>query len=224
MERKEKLIKALGRAIHSLKNDIVSYNWFKQTQCNCGIVLQSILGVDKETLQEYWDSEVKKIQDDKFKKNPTWKGMIKSTCSATGIPTRGVLKMLYSEGITPEDMVHLEFMSNEAILEVANINKTNTTKRKPNGTKYKVVPSTTFFGRIFGLTKKVEDGVEYEEETIFYYQQKENLIKYLSAWKKILSEEIPINADDKISLEKQLLQAVANENYILAADIRDRLN
>jgi hypothetical protein len=229
VNKKEKLITAISRAVHSLKTDIVQYDWRSHSQCNCGIVTQAILGIDSKELGTKFQLETLSLKDNVlFNVNKTWKGLVQATCSSTGIPIRGMLKELYENGMTPEDIVHLEFMENEAILKKGNIKKADITSKVliREKKKMKRVPSKTAWGKFWNLHTTKEEIIKahYKNKKVTYHESKENLIKYLSAWKEILKEDLSENtAEDSVTLNKKLLQAVANEDYQMAASLRDKL-
>ena len=227
--RKQQLIDSLNRAIYSLKNNIVTYRWEKQGQCNCGIVLQAVLGEDRFQIQNRFREESKLLSllpnNSQFQSSDrTWRNIVKNTCSATGIPTDGILKMLYDKGLSPEDIVHLEYMSNNTILEKANISKTNIQEYVFVEEDIREIKIDTFFGKLFGLKKIEKSEAKWEWQSVEYYRSKENLIKYITAWKEILKEDLSKEQDNKNTWNKQLLQAVADEDYEFAVVLRDKIN
>jgi protein-arginine kinase activator protein McsA len=66
--------------------------------------------------------------------------------------------------------------------------------------------------------EKIE-GYAYPDQ---YYEKKENLIKYLSAWIRILKGETNFQ-NTRESLEAELLNAIAEERYERAAEIRNEI-
>jgi protein-arginine kinase activator protein McsA len=68
----------------------------------------------------------------------------------------------------------------------------------------------------------VYEDVYEEKYPANYFMKKENVIKYLSAWIKILTETVNYS-DNRNELEANLLNAVAEERYEDAAEIRNRL-
>lgn len=109
------LIQHLSNAINSLEKDISHYNWRSPESCNCGIVLQSCLGLTKQELETKY--EVEKTKHKYGHNNPTWLTLIQQNCSSTGVPVSGIFSELYSLGFHPEDFTHLEYLNNKAILE-----------------------------------------------------------------------------------------------------------
>lgn len=228
MNRKEKLINSLNIAIKSLQNDTVLYEWNKQSSCNAGIVAQAVLDKTPEELTEMRKSIFKIIPDEIEK---TWKNAVKYGCSVTGKSMFEIITQLSEAGLTKEDIVHLEYLENPAILEKSGIEKENVYSNvKVRDEKIEtVVPHSNFFKRMLGKTETSITVKPIYEQQIFgtiypkeYYRKKENLIKYLSAWVTILKEE-PVMKTESTNLEAQLLNAVANEDYELASKIRDSI-
>ena len=238
MKKRESLIRALRISAKALKNDTVHYEWTKQHSCNCGVLAQALTGMHKiqlehQTLMAFSTRQEGRPHTDPipFEKNenPTWKSLVKQKCSITGEPMCEILSILFSKGLTTDDIVHLEYMENPAILERAGISK-NPVKVKTA----KIVEEEVVIKRGFlGIGRKVEKSTKtvYETKTQNYYSVKENLIKYLSAWAEILEEEVgeknlkqPFHKEkDKNRLHEMLLIATSEENYELAAELRDRI-
>lgn len=241
MNRKETLIHGLRTAIDALRNDTIHYNWNDQASCNMGVVAQAVLEVTPEELKVLNKNLFKPVNkiNKKRKKDgesrimPSWKNAVKYACPITGKNMPEIINTLESKGMSRADIVHLEFLENPAILELSGIKKVETVSSKQVGTESKQVPSKHWFWKLFGYTETEEVPVfeetisyEYPEE---YYQKKENVILYLSAWLNILSDEnleIKVNDSQKesnINLEKELLHAVADENFERAAILRDKI-
>lgn len=124
----------------------------------------------------------------------------------------------------------MEYLENPAILKASGIQKVIKVRKIKVDTKVytETLHSTSFFGRLFGktVTKTIAEPV-YREEHVEtypknYYTKKENLIMYLSAWIRILTEDVTMETDRE-KLEAELLNAVADENYERASEIRNRL-
>ena len=241
--KKEKLIKALRITINALKNDTVLYDWQNQQSCNCGIVAQAITGMNRDDLKNQFDeqiaSKLDKIKSGEERISPTWKNAIKYLCPMTGLSNIEILNKLQTAGLSKEDIVNLEYMSNPAILEKSGILTKKTEEHKEPFvkeimTKTKEVPHPNFFKKLMGY-KTTET---YSEEVIdfkiitkevpvnYFYKKKDNLILYLQGWLSIIldgSQKKGIQAYDKNELEAEILIAVAEENYEGAALLRDRL-
>ena len=55
VSKKNKLIKSIKIAITALESDTVLYNWTEQNSCNCGVIAQVLLGVDKNELSKRFE-------------------------------------------------------------------------------------------------------------------------------------------------------------------------
>ena len=234
MNKKEHLINSLNTAINALKNDTVYYDWHNQNSCNAGIVSQAVLGVTREELDERRISLFSSLEDYNSQKrkenqlNGTWKNAVQISCPLTGKSVPQIVKDLEANGLSREDIVHLEYLNNSAILEESTIPYRDKIESKITGYETVTKKDTSFFGKLFNRTIEVKTpivtdqvvGIEYEKN---YYTEKENLIKYLSAWVRLLSKEPILNSTSKENLEIELLHVVAEENYERATEIRNRL-
>ena len=220
MNKREKLIKILNTTITSLKSNIVDYNWEEQSKCNCGVVLQAATGNTAKKLQKLWALETLNIE----LRNKSWQDLMQLTCSASGIPVEGVFKMLNDLGLSPYDIAHLEFMSNKAILKESGItdSKMNIKRWEPVHTK-KVVQKNVW-KQFWTGSKEIQVEGKWIEKKVPYYASKTNLIKYLIAWKEILKIDLSDSIESNLILEKKLLHAIVNEDYELAAILRDKIN
>lgn len=243
MKRKEKLIQALRVAIDALQNETIFYDWKTQDSCNMGVVAQAILNVDAQKLNELRKPLFNKLnnvnqkrkQNKEEKLDKTWKNAIQQGCPITGEKLPKIIQRLEECGMTRADMVHLEYLENPAILKLSGIQKIPKQKRIQVDTIQKQIPAG-WFGilGLFGIKKTIQKPV-YEIKTIYtypehYYVEKENVIKYLSAWLSILLDEnMSIKHDDdkhletELNLERELLLAVVNEDYEKAATLRDNI-
>lgn len=235
MNRKEKLIKSLMSAIRALENGTVTYNWQEQHSCNCGVVSQAMLGMTGTELkhrlkdEEIFKHEIFAKVKDEPEVAKTWKNLISAWCPITGLPMKQIFHDLNEAGLTTDDMAHLEYLENPAILKRSGIQTHHRTTTEVFD-HYDYVPVNTFFGRLFGRTKMIEVKKTVTSTTPDrnYFTKKENVILYLKSWVTILQEERePIQEDlsneSKQELEERLLVAVADENYEMAAKLRDEL-
>ena len=222
--RKEKLVTSLNVAIRALETGTVCYNWTEQDSCNCGVVAQAILGVTATTLNCRIKAEGL-FNHDNFTSNkrkqgweggPTWQNAVKTWCPITNAPLKNIFIELEQAGLGKEDICHLEYMDNQAILKRAGLSELR--NAKPNLIKkiHKFIANSAI-GKLFKM----------EQQHKFYANQ-DNLIKYLKGWVSILSEEQPETSDfkdcDVNNLNERLLCAVAEEDYTTAATIRDTIN
>jgi hypothetical protein len=235
MDKKKNLVKSLIVAIDALRNDTIHYDWKEQHSCNAGVVAQACLGLTRDEVNRMraplfnvLDDINEKRSTDKL--DQTWKNAIKYGCPITGLSNFEIIDSLEKAGLSKADIVHLEYLENPAILEISGIPKVKeVTKEKVDETvRFEEVNDTSIIGRLFGkkITKKIVEPV-YEEKVTEtyprqYFRKKENLILYLSAWVKILTAETS-HENPASRLEAKLLNAVAEENYELAAELRNRL-
>jgi hypothetical protein len=223
MEKKAHLIKSLELVIDALKNDTIVYDWRISNSCNAGVVAQALLGVTR--------AELKKIAHPLFNNLPegdkTWKIGVKYNCPITGEAIPEIIKRLEDAGLHRNDIVHLEYLDNSAILANSTIKKIKIPKEVVTGTEMKTVLDKSSLWSIL-LGKKTQTSVHKKEiimEEFYpdeYYADKENLIKYLVSWVQILKNEYK-EVGQREDLEAELLVAVAEENYEKAAAIRDSI-
>lgn len=235
MNKKEHLINSLNTAINALKNDTIYYSWSNQHSCNAGIVSQAVLGVAREELDLKRTTLFSKLDDynsQRRKENQldgTWKNAVQISCSLTGKDIPQIVKDLEANGLSREDIVHLEYLNNSAILEESTIPYTDKIETRTIGYETVTVADTSFWGKIFKRKVEIDEpilvnhvvGIEYEKN---YYTKKENLIKYLSAWVRILKSEPLVGSISRKELEIELLQSVSEENYERAVEIRNQLS
>lgn len=213
MVMESKIQTALKTVIKALKNDTIHYDWHEQSNCNCGLVAQALLSdseIDFKSNINKWKRDVKSYDS---KLGTSWKNAIKYLCPVTGLTSYDIFNELFKRGLTREDIIHLEYMENEAILKRSGIVK--------NITKTRIVKHSNKYKAFFGI-KQIETYQKIDQD---YYRSKENLILYLSAWLEIISEKsvTDIKVLNKVSLEEELLKAVSLEDYSRAAEIRDML-
>lgn len=234
MTRKEHLIKSLETAIDALINDTVYYNWKDQCSCNAGIVSQAVLNIDKDELEsrkgELFDkiANINKNLEEHKRLQNTWKAAIQHTCSLTGKTSPQIIKDLEEAGLSKNDMVHLEYLDNSGILANSDISTITTVEKKLMGYETKIIlDKSTFLKRLRKDTKEVDVPIYvnivkevYPEN---YYMEKENLIKYLVSWTRILKNESKQGLKSIEILESQLLVAVAEENYEKAVELRNQI-
>jgi hypothetical protein len=116
---KKPLKQVLKEVIYSLENDITRYEWTEHGRCNCGLVVQAILNKNANEVQKIFDDECANLVINESK--ITWKKALQYSCSSTGIPMKGIFKVLLDIGLRPEDISHLEFLSNKVILKDSGI-------------------------------------------------------------------------------------------------------
>ncbi len=200
--RKQKLITSLNIAINALKNDTIYYNWTNQESCNCGIVSQAVLGKSaNEIWQEFENIEEAMMAHCITEQNlisATWKNAVKLFCPLTGKSKFQIFEDLKEGGLEPHDIVHLEYLTNPAILKRSGI-KTHK--------------------KVFWFFKKPLDYYKSSENLILYLQA---WVSILEEGSTITKTEL--NTANKTVLEAELLIAVASQDYEYAAQLRNKLN
>lgn len=192
--KREKLIPLLKSVISALENDSIKYNWIKQCSCNCGVVAQAITGeVHDEMKEKYLNKHLLWLAGRKI--DQTWTNLVKEYCPITGEPIAEIFRKFYDVGITREEIVHLEYLDDKKILARTDIDVNEKKMVTKSITEVTIVeiPRSKFASIFFGKTKKEEKSItrtiSVPEEKSRYYQDKKNLIKYLTAWVQILHEE-----------------------------------
>lgn len=236
MNKKEKLVDSLRIAIDALRNDTIHYNWNEQHSCNAGVVAQACLGLTRQEINSLraplFDviDQINEKRESGNTINCTWKNAIKYGCPITGLSNFEIVNRLEKAGLSKADIVHLEYLENPAILELSGIEKIKETVKEQVDeiVRFEEIPDPSFMGRLFEkkITKKIVEPV-YQETVIEkysadYYAKKKNLILYLSAWVKILTQETS-HETQAAQLEARLLNAIADENYELAAELRNQI-
>lgn len=232
MNRKENLIKSLKVATNALKNDTIHYNWKEQESCNMGVVSQAVLNKTSVEISKDSNPMFKKLDKiDKERIQHTWKNAVKYTCSITGKKIPKIIKELEQAGISREDIVHLEYLENPAILVLSGIDKEAVYGDVVVGKENKMVKVAhpNFFLSFLGIKVSVLKEIDVIENKIIdyeypedYYKKKENLIKYLVAWVSILENDNSFE-NVKDDLEAKLINAVVDEDYESAAILRDKI-
>ena len=121
------MIKILKQVIYALEHDYITYDWNKQESCNCGLIAQAILNITPKDLGDMFSNETDSVFSEKENnEGVTWKRLVQKTCNVTGLSNSEIIKSFSSAGFRPEDVIHLEYMENVAILKEAKINVTDT--------------------------------------------------------------------------------------------------
>jgi hypothetical protein len=164
---KTKLITALRTAATALENGTFAYDWCEPNRCNCGVVACALLGTSPA-----------KLPVPKADKGDTWSDRVGYYCPITGMPENKFFATLHSYGLTPLDIVQLEYLSNPKVVERMNLRAIKTVRA-----------GFLKLGR-----KQVEVPVAVE------YDEKAHLIAYLRAWAQILVEE---GALDRVEVREE---------------------
>lgn len=219
METKITLKEALKIVVKALQNNTIKYDRHQISHCNCGLVAQAITGTDKETLDDIYLNDISGSLQEKMATDntPTWSEMVMEYCPLTGEPLADIFKVLYEAGMKREDIAHLEYLSDPKILAASKIETTGWTETYSE-------KQTRESG--WWIFKKTETVTVKKQRQINYYQVKENLIAYLSAWVDILGKEntvkpamvIKVNGEEykyrnSLQLENLKKHFLKMENY-----------
>lgn len=100
------LSQTLNMVADKLDAGTVEYSWWNPQQCNCGVVAQAILGISRSKLDKFLDRY----------EGGTWEGMVNEVCPMTGRPTARIFAELHDAGLTRDDLIHLERLSDPNVL------------------------------------------------------------------------------------------------------------
>ncbi len=200
--RKQKLITSLNIAINALKADAIYYDWTIQESCNCGIVSQAILGKTAQELEAEFEDictamSIHNINNQTLL-SQTWQNAVKLFCPLTGKSQFQIFEDLKEGGLEPHDIVHLEYLTNPAILQRSGIKSHR---------------------RVLFFFKTRLSYYTSPENLILYLQA---WVSILEEGSTITKTEL--NTANKTVLEAELLIAVASQDYEYAAQLRNKLN
>ncbi|MFZ1863324.1 MAG: hypothetical protein WAU39_03790 [Polyangiales bacterium] len=126
------LVGVLRQTAARLTRDDVTYRWSSFAHCNCGHLAQTITGMDPAEIQRRamrregdWggqarDSVVRPSPEFDFGDRPAldegaWEPDDVGACQVTGAPLDEVLAKMYALGLTPDDVGHLERLSDPQV-------------------------------------------------------------------------------------------------------------
>lgn len=123
------LVVALRETAARLARQDVQYKWSSFAHCNCGHLAQTITGLAPTELQRLamkgegdWASQARPLQFPEFDYGDrpaldegAWEPFDVGACQATGAPLDEVLAEMYSLGLSPEDVQHLERLTSPAV-------------------------------------------------------------------------------------------------------------
>jgi hypothetical protein len=81
------------------------YRWSDFAQCNCGNLVQSVTALSP-----------REIYEAAFQRGGDWGEQAREFCPSSGYPIDFVLARLFELGLTPEDVGHLERLSDDHVL------------------------------------------------------------------------------------------------------------
>lgn len=105
-----------------LQDGTADYNWSDGCKCNVGLLAQiisneSYLDLRKEKIAEY--PEWLKFMKDNKTTEPgcgSWKTLINLYCGQTKPTMHGIVGEMIKSGFTKEDLIHLEYLSDDYVL------------------------------------------------------------------------------------------------------------
>ena len=127
-----RLIVALRQTAARLARVETTYQWASFAHCNCGHLAQTITGLDPADIQRRamrregdWGSQARKVLPLRFPEfdygdrppldEGAWEPENVGTCQVTGTPLDDVLGEMYALGLEPDDVGHLERLSDPAV-------------------------------------------------------------------------------------------------------------
>ena len=94
-----------------------AYSWGHPGSCNCGHLIQS--------LTKFTQREIRKAA---YHKGGEWKDLSHNYCETSGLEVDKIIKILFRFGLSVEDIIHLENLSDPEILKSMPIDS-NTVRR-----------------------------------------------------------------------------------------------
>lgn len=99
-----KLIEALKRTANKL-NKGEKYMWGHMGACNCGNLAQELTKYSRQEIHAF-----------AMRGRGDWSEQAEAYCAGTSLPMEFILADLLKEGLTTEDLIHLERLSDKAVL------------------------------------------------------------------------------------------------------------
>src|SRR5690349_12626671 len=108
------LIRVIEKTIYALEKNKLHYNWVQNSSCNCGVFAQQLMGMDAVQLMHHISFTYPHINP----KAEQWgnKAIYQKECSITGAPMSIVFSKLFEIGLSDQDIIHLENLSDKKIL------------------------------------------------------------------------------------------------------------
>ena len=124
-----RLIRALRETAARLSRDRVTYRWASFAHCNCGHLAQTITGLDPSEIQERamrrdgdWSSQARALRFPEFDfgdrpplDEGAWEPEDVGACPVVGKPLDEILIEMYELGLHPEDVAHLERLTDPEV-------------------------------------------------------------------------------------------------------------
>lgn len=133
------LISVLRQTALRLEDPSVTYRWSHFAHCNCGHLAQTITGLEPREIQERalrregdWAQQAERViftdlpdyGDRPALDEGCYEPEPREHCTATGIPLDSVFAAMFELGLSREDIVHLERLSDPLIRRRLGTNKT----------------------------------------------------------------------------------------------------
>lgn len=82
-----------------------TYNWTHQGHCNCGHLVQTLTTLTPAEIHQRG-----------IESHGDWAEKARDYCPGSGLPIDGILDALVTAGLTPDDVAHLERLSDPRVL------------------------------------------------------------------------------------------------------------
>jgi hypothetical protein len=112
------LIRALRVTATRLSHG-ANYKWSDFANCNCGNLVQSVTNLSPRVIYEA-----------AFKRSGDWGEQAREFCPSSGYPIDYVLERLFTLGLAPEDVRHLERLSDDRVLRELGVQELAYTQRE----------------------------------------------------------------------------------------------
>lgn len=96
----------------ALETNSINFQWRKNSACCCGVVAQAVLEITRPHLIELIDDIKARFEPE----NNTWKSLALACCPVTGEPLHTIFKQLMEAGLTRQDIICLETLSDPKVL------------------------------------------------------------------------------------------------------------
>ena len=174
------ILPALKALKTALIETSVDYDWWQLSRDNVGLLAQCITRTDKDSLYEEYLSDIvdSLSKRKKMKRSPNWTQLVAEYWPITGAPTCEIFLALSQAGVKRSDIFDLEYLTGKYSMLAEIKNTTRTVK-----TSKKITKKVGFWIFKREVQKIIEEDVE-----IRFYQEVENLKKYINAWINELEE------------------------------------
>jgi hypothetical protein len=147
-----------------LDDNTLDFDWEKQHKCCCGVVAQILLSKTQFEIRRQFQTLTKATGGGEY---VTWGDLTNRVCPITGMPEAEMFRQLYEAGLTREDIIHLEYLSDPKVLALMPPKKKRVLRwfcfREVNHWKYDEEDSRDLAVYLRGLAKLKEQQVTGEE-------------------------------------------------------------